>query len=111
MQAKGVPIEFLPGDQLREGSYLSAAAGTVAVFNRAPNPNALKVYLNYLLSKEGQLELAKKTGRPTRRLDIPQNFIHKSYLPKQGVKYHNHDKVVIQMKEEVDNFIKSVITR
>jgi iron(III) transport system substrate-binding protein len=44
--------------------------GAVALMERAPHPNAAKLYLNWLLSKEGQLEYVK-SGRNSRRLDVP----------------------------------------
>ena len=44
--------------------------GAVALMDKAPHPNAAIVYLNWLLSKEGQTEYAK-SGRNSRRLDVP----------------------------------------
>jgi ABC-type Fe3+ transport system substrate-binding protein len=42
----------------------------VALFNRAPHPNAAKVYLYWLLSRNGQLEWVK-TLTNSRRVDVP----------------------------------------
>lgn len=44
--------------------------GAVALMDKAPHPNAAIVYLNWLLSKEGQMEYVK-SGRNSRRLDVP----------------------------------------
>jgi len=43
--------------------------GAVALMDKAPHPNAAIVYLNWLLSKEGQTEYVK-SGRNSRRLDV-----------------------------------------
>jgi iron(III) transport system substrate-binding protein len=49
----------------------SQGFGSVAVFNRRPHPNATKVYLNWLLSKEGQTSWVSNTlSRNSRRLDV-----------------------------------------
>jgi ABC-type glycerol-3-phosphate transport system substrate-binding protein len=62
---QGLPLsQFLPGS-LKEGSSVTAYNGTLSFFNRAPHPNAAKVAVNWLLSKEGQttwLDHNQKTG-------------------------------------------------
>lgn len=51
---QGLPLnQFLPGS-LREGSSVTAYNGTLSLFNRAPHPNAAKIAVNWLLSREGQ---------------------------------------------------------
>ena len=46
--------------------------GAFGVLNRRPHPNATKVYVNLLLSKEGQLSwVTNSGGRNSRRLDVP----------------------------------------
>jgi iron(III) transport system substrate-binding protein len=51
---QGLPVsQFLPG-HMKEGSSLAAYNGTLSFFNRAPHPNAAKVAVNWLLSREGQ---------------------------------------------------------
>jgi iron(III) transport system substrate-binding protein len=43
----------------------------VAVFNRAPHPNAAKLFINWLLSKDGQTAWSTKTMFNSARLDVP----------------------------------------
>jgi ABC-type Fe3+ transport system substrate-binding protein len=51
---------------------VTTGASAVGVFNRKPHPSAAKVYLNWLLSKEGQTSWALHTGgRNSLRLDVP----------------------------------------
>ena len=51
---QGLPVnQFAPG-HMKEGASLAAYNGTLSFFNRAPHPNAAKVAINWLLSKEGQ---------------------------------------------------------
>jgi ABC-type Fe3+ transport system substrate-binding protein len=62
---KGLPLnQFLPGS-LKEGSSVTAYNGTLSFFNRAPHPNAAKVAVNWLLSRDGQttwLDYNQKSG-------------------------------------------------
>jgi iron(III) transport system substrate-binding protein len=64
----GLPVK--PIKFLKEGFYASSGSGNVVVIKNAPHPQAAKVFLNWLLSKEGQTAFSKATGQPTRRLDV-----------------------------------------
>jgi len=51
---------------------VTTGAAAVGVFNRRPHPHAARIYLNWLLSKEGQTSWALHTGgRNSLRLDVP----------------------------------------
>jgi iron(III) transport system substrate-binding protein len=67
----GVPIAILDPRQIKEGSDVSPGSGGLGFFNRAPHQNAARVYLNWLLSKEGQEGFAKVNGYISGRLDVP----------------------------------------
>jgi iron(III) transport system substrate-binding protein len=71
-QEKGVGKNVKPlVDPTLSGSF-TQGFGSVAVFNRRPHPNTTKVYLNWLLSKDGQTSWATHIGgRNSRRLDVP----------------------------------------
>jgi len=66
----GVPIAIVNPRNLKESTGLSPSSGSLGMFNRAPHPNAAKVYINWLLSKEGQAEFAHETGYISARLDV-----------------------------------------
>ncbi len=67
----GVPIAIIDPRKIKEGSDVSPGSGGLAIFNRAPHPNAAKVYINWLLSKEGQTDFAQVNGYISARLDVP----------------------------------------
>jgi iron(III) transport system substrate-binding protein len=64
----GLPVKPLP--QLKDGVYPVTGSGALAVIKDPPHPNATKVFVNWLLSKEGQLTYQNALGEPTRRLDV-----------------------------------------
>jgi ABC-type glycerol-3-phosphate transport system substrate-binding protein len=71
----GIPIKSL--SNLKEGLSGSNGFGTVAVMKNAPNQNAAKIYLNWLLSKEGQDLYSHALTQGTRRLDVDTKWLAK----------------------------------
>lgn len=55
--------------------------------NRAPNPRAAQVFVNWILSKEGLEIYARGYGSTTLRTDIDESYLNPGNIPKQGVKY------------------------
>ncbi len=108
----GGPLKFLPADELRERFYITAGAGSLGVVNKAPHPNAIKVYLNYLLSKKGQLAFSEANGYPSRRLDIPIDPFAVRKGPKKGVKYQlNYKERFVKMRKEMLDVVKPLLKR
>ncbi len=82
---------FGPG-VFKEGAGLVQQFGTLGLVNRAPHPNAAKVYINWLLSRKGQMALQKNmngTENPIEslRIDIPKDDVPVLNRRFDGVKY------------------------
>jgi ABC-type Fe3+ transport system substrate-binding protein len=54
------------------------------LINRAPHPNAAKVAINWLLSKEGQVVYQKIINGDSRRTDIPKDGVRPSTRRLEG---------------------------
>jgi iron(III) transport system substrate-binding protein len=72
---QGVRVTIIDPRQLRERSDISPASGGLAMFNNAPHPNAAKVYVNWLLSKDGQTRFVRTMGYVSNRLDVPTDHV------------------------------------
>jgi iron(III) transport system substrate-binding protein len=81
---QGLPVRIVNPGHLKEGGYLTVGPGAVALLNKAAHPNAAKLYLNWLLSKEGQTVFAKAVGYASRRQDVPRPVEPWKYPPQQG---------------------------
>jgi ABC-type Fe3+ transport system substrate-binding protein len=81
---QGVPLSIVDPRQLREGSDVSPASGMVGLMNCAPHSNAVKLYLNWLLSKEGQTSFARGAGYVSGRLDVPTDHTAPWRVPQPG---------------------------
>ncbi len=64
----GLPVKPLPPS--KEGTFVSLGNGGPVVIKNQPHPNATKLYVNWLLSKDGQQVYGKAFGQATRRLDV-----------------------------------------
>jgi len=107
---KGLPIKFQK--PLKEGSYVSAGNGTLAVTRNAPHPNALRVYLDFLLSPEGQLAWSKAVSFASLRRDVPHDHVEDVLVPKEGVAYMDSSlEKFVNMRAEIADFIKSIMRR
>ena len=82
-RAKGAPIAYL---KLSEGRNSSASGGCLALLKRAPHPNASLVFINWLLSREGQAIFQKAFGAPSARLDVDLSNIDPAFIPQEGEK-------------------------
>jgi ABC-type Fe3+ transport system substrate-binding protein len=69
----GLPLKPIPVP--KEGIHATAGVGAISVMKNAPHPNATKVFVNWLLSKEGQEIFGKATGQATRRLDVDTRWL------------------------------------
>jgi iron(III) transport system substrate-binding protein len=71
----GLPVKELP--QPREGLPASNGYGTLGIVKNPPHPNATKVFVNWLLSKEGQEFYSRVMLHGTRRLDVDTKWMVK----------------------------------
>jgi ABC-type Fe3+ transport system substrate-binding protein len=89
---QGLPVDSFGPGAFKEGAGLVQQFGTVTLVNRAPHPNAAKVFINWLLSRKGQITLQKNmlnTENPvdSLRIDIPKDEIPVLNRRFEGVKY------------------------
>lgn len=83
---KGLPVDVLEAGP-SEG-HMSGGFGHAALINKAPHPNAAKVFINWLLSRDGQLQWQKSTDNNSLRMDVPKDMLSDPRLvPKEGGKY------------------------
>ena len=97
----GLPVVPLPIP--KEGLYISGGYGHLMIFKNQPHPNATKVFVNWLLGRDGQEIFGRAMGVGSRRLDIDTKWLKefgvvaaKDFLtPDQFSKYENQseDKV------------------
>ena len=73
----------------KEGDAIASGSGHISAFKDGPHPNAAQLYVNWFLSRDGQLNWQKHTGRNSFRTDLPKDMLEFQELqvPKEGGKY------------------------
>lgn len=91
-KAQGLPVDAF--GVLKEGAGLVAQYGTIALMNNSPHPNAARVFINWFLSREGQLTLQRALAKApdssapdSFRMDIPKDNVPPENRRVEGVKY------------------------
>lgn len=72
---KGLPVAHLTTTDLKEGGQLAFGGSVLELINKAPHPNAAKVYINWFFSREGQTAIARELGFASRRADVPTDHL------------------------------------
>jgi len=72
----GLPVKALPA--MKEGTFGTAGSGNLAIIKSPAHPNATKVFVNWLLSREGQDVVPRALGQATRRLDVDTKWLKES---------------------------------
>ncbi|HLB29291.1 MAG TPA: extracellular solute-binding protein [Dehalococcoidia bacterium] len=105
-----IPIRPLDARQMKEGGYLTTGWGNVFLYNKAPHPNAAKVYINWLLSREGQTEALRAAGEyASRRLDVPLDRIKPLARPVDGWPILlDGEEGVLELRVKAQPFLRDV---
>jgi ABC-type Fe3+ transport system substrate-binding protein len=102
----GLPVHPLPEPE--EGVYVSGGSGHLVVLKNAPHPNAAKVFVNWILGKEGQGIFSRAMGQGTRRFDVETKWLKEVgvtaakdiYLPEEYAKRENNSQEKIETVRE-----------
>jgi iron(III) transport system substrate-binding protein len=86
---QGLPVAAVPSDRFKEGASIGPGYGAVALMDKAPHPNAAKLYINWLLSKDGQTAWQTAIKTPSLRIDISKDGLPSDQMPKPGGNYTN----------------------
>ncbi len=86
----GAPIVPL---RVKEGGVLQTVSAAISLPTNPPHPNARTIFINWLLSKEGQTALVKGFHEPSARSDVPTDGINPIFFPGPN------DKVLPEIEE------------
>jgi iron(III) transport system substrate-binding protein len=88
---QGLPLARFEPRAFKEGIYMRATQGSLSVLTRNPHPNATKLFINWLLSTEGQTQYQKHYMRIdpvfSLREDVPPDPTVEAYRPKPDDKF------------------------
>ena len=114
LRREGFPILNLVSLADVPASASSGGGGLLALANQAPHPNAARVFVNWMASKEG-LEVYSRTNEvATTRNDIDEkSYLPAEKIPRPGVNYFDNSnyKFVTTTRERVRKYVKKILKR
>ena len=111
-----LPVTPLPVP--KEGLYISGGYGHLTILKNNPHPNATKVFVNWLLSRDGQETFGRGMGVGSRRLEIETKWLRDygviaakdMMTPDQFYKYENQSEEKInKIREPAAAFARKVL--
>ena len=93
---QGLPVDTF--GRMKEGAGLSAGQAILTLVNQAPHANAAKVFINWFLSRDGQVNFQKALGKADEgspdslRIDIAKDEVDPKSRRLDGVKYLDTDQ-------------------
>jgi len=114
-RTQGLPVDEFDVFRWKETPAISSGSnGSIALMNQAPHPAAAKVFINWLLSREGQLSFQKTMNSDNLLVESLRTDISKDAVPAAqrriaGVKYINMDSAERSNQEPVTKLLKEII--
>ena len=98
----GLPIKALP--RLKEGTYGTGGSGNLAVIKAPAHPSSTRVFVNWLLGREGQEIVSRALGQATRRLDVDTRWLREAgTIPaKDSMSVNDFWQIENQSEEKLD---------
>ena len=93
----GAPLWLVP--RFKEGMELRGSSGHIGFVNKAPHPNGARVFINWMLSKDGQTVLSKANGVASRRVDVPTDHLEPWQIPDLKANYYTGESEESQVEE------------
>jgi iron(III) transport system substrate-binding protein len=97
-KAQGLNVDQFRTAQWKESRAISSGnMGSIALLNQSPHPNAARVFVNWLLSPEGQTALQRSANTANNseeslRTDIPKDMIRSEVRRVEGTRYFLVDR-------------------
>jgi iron(III) transport system substrate-binding protein len=116
-RAQGLPVEEFDVFRWKETPGISSGSnGSIALMNQAPHPNAARVFINWLLSREGQLSFQKVMNSDnllveSLRIDIAKDAVPLAQRRVAGAKYIVMDTPERSNQEPVNKLFKEIIKK
>lgn len=104
---QGLPVAFIP-HSLKEGEIMGGGSCCMAYLNNAPHPNAAKVFINWVLSREGQIAWQKYTQTNSLRMDIPKDDLPREWVPQEGVRYFHMSLSKYSNRKDIESMQRIV---
>ncbi len=111
---QGLPVDDLENRHLGIDTLrISAGFGSISLINRAPHPDGAKVFINWLLSREGQTSWQRHVDSNSLRIDIQKDYLTdwQERVPKPGKTYLMTDHHKYLDMEGIKNLVNNALAK
>ncbi len=114
-KSQGLPVDELDNVDWKEGVQLTSGGGSMSLIKGGPNPNAAKVFINWFLSRRGQIALQKyqdlygEDAPNSRRIDIPKDTLVPVMRLQTGKRYFDVSDPKYADMTPMFNLIKEIM--
>jgi len=119
---RGLKLGVLP--EFKDyATYITASFGSAMLINKAPHPNAATVFLNWVLTKDGQTYWSKALDHVSKRFDVPTDHLPPYVIPPPAAKFFSgepkpgyrywlsHSEENVKRTAEEENILKELFGR
>ncbi len=110
LREDGLPVSVVEPKFMREGSHTTSGPANIALADHPAHPNAAKLYLNWVLSKDGGALISKSMGDPSTRVDVPTDQTNAWVVPDPAWRVTN-DEDALTYEEPLLTFLAEVFGR
>ncbi len=104
----GAPVDPV---SVEGGIFVTCAAGAFSIPTRLAHPNAARLFINWLLTREGATVFSKGFGNPSSRVDVPTEDFNPVLLLKPGVKFYmDNTKEVLDRQRQLLPITQQIVT-
>ncbi len=102
----GAPIKL---NKVAEGGKIGAMTGGLGIAAKRPHPNATIVFVNWLLSDEGQAVFVKAVGLPGARVNAPREGIPDIFFRDPEEKFYRENEDTFRLEGEMLGKAKDIL--
>ena len=112
---QGLPVDELDMVDWKEGAHISSGGGSLGLIKGGPHPNAAKVFINWFLSRRGQIAVQKypdlynEEPPNSRRIDIPKDMLPAASRLIEGRRYFDFSEPKYSDMTPIFNLAKEFI--
>jgi iron(III) transport system substrate-binding protein len=112
MRKEGFPLKEIYGF-IDMPPALTGSPWLLTLMNKAPHPNAARVFVNWIVSKEGLEIYSRAEGRAALRTDTDESFIPSEQVPRPGINYFDTFdwEFTVSGKEKIRLHMKEILGR
>jgi ABC-type Fe3+ transport system substrate-binding protein len=112
LASEGFPARFVPNPPESPDS-VSSGFGNLGLLDRAPHPNAARLFVNWLLSREGQQLWENAQFQVSVRNDLDDSAMEKDWLPVPGVDYFDENgwELLLEIQPKIREDVKAMMGR